>query len=60
MLIDFDWCGTHEINRYPSGLNDLSSIGWHEGVMWNGVMSMEHNTFMLKAMQPDHSMDWSH
>ena len=59
MLIDFDWCGTHGIDRYPSSLNDLSSISWHEGVVRNGVMSMEHDTFMLKAMQPDHSMDWS-
>jgi RIO-like serine/threonine protein kinase len=59
MLIDFDWCGTHGIDRYPSSLNDLSSIGWHEEVVRNGIMYMEHDTFMFKAMQPDHLMDWS-
>lgn len=59
MLIDFDWCGTHGIDRYPSTLNDLSSIDWHEGVVRNGVMSMEHDIFMLKAMKPDLSMEWS-
>ncbi|KAK2467220.1 hypothetical protein APHAL10511_000769 [Amanita phalloides] len=59
MFIDFDWCGKHRIGRYPSSLNDLSSIGWHEGAVWNGIMYMEHDTFMLEAMQPGHSMDWS-
>lgn len=52
MLVDFDWCGTHGVDRYPSSLNDLSSIGWHEGVVRNGVMRMEHDTFMLRALQP--------
>jgi hypothetical protein len=36
----------------------LQPIRWHEGVVRNGVMSLEHDIFMLKAMQPDHSMDW--
>lgn len=59
MLVDFDWCGKHGIGRYPSSLNDSSSIGWHGGVVRNGIMYMEHDTFMLEAMQPGHSMDGS-
>jgi hypothetical protein len=57
MLVDFDWCGTHATDRYPPRLNDSRSITWHPDVARNGVMSMEHDVFMLKAMQPDHSMD---
>jgi aminoglycoside phosphotransferase len=59
MLIDFDWCGSHATDRYPSSLNDSFSIRWHQGVARNGIMHMEHNVFMLKAMQPAHSIDLS-
>ena len=58
MLVDFDWCGMDGMDRNPPSLNDSSSIGWDEGVARNGVMRMEHNTFMLEAMRPtDHEMD---
>jgi serine/threonine protein kinase len=50
MLVDFDWCGKHGIGRYPSSLNDLSSIEWHEGAVRNGIMYMEHDTFMLEGI----------
>lgn len=53
MLVDFDWCGKHGIGRYPPSLNDLSCIEWHEGAVRNGIMYMEHDAFMLEAMQPD-------
>lgn len=59
MLIGFDLCGKHGIGGYPSSLNDLSSIEWHEGAVQNGIVYMEHDTVMLEAMQPGHSMDWS-
>ncbi len=61
MLVDFDWCGNHGIDRYPLSLNDLDSIGWHGGVVRNGIMLMEHDTFMLEAMRPPENflMDWS-
>jgi len=60
MLVDFDWCGKDGIHRYPSSLNDSSSIDWHEGAVRNGIMRMEHDTFMLEAMRPpDYVMDWS-
>jgi serine/threonine protein kinase len=60
MLVDFDWCGIDGIDRYPPSLNDSSAIGWAEGVARNGVMRVEHDTFMLEAMRPpDHAMDWS-
>jgi serine/threonine protein kinase len=52
VLVDFDWCGLHGMDRYPSSLNDFSDIKWHGGVVRNGLMLMEHDVFMLEAMQP--------
>jgi len=52
MLVDFNWCGKYGIGRYPSSLNNTSSIEWHGGVVRNGIMYIEHDIFMLEAMQP--------
>ncbi|KAF9512706.1 hypothetical protein BS47DRAFT_1043884 [Hydnum rufescens UP504] len=62
MLIDFDWCGEDNSARYPPDLNDTADIRWHSGVARNGLMSIEHDKFMLDAMRPDPngSMDLSH
>jgi serine/threonine protein kinase len=60
ILIDFDWCGMDTTNRYPPSLNDVHSIAWHPEVARNGIMSMDHDIYMLNAMKPGHPMDLSH
>jgi len=50
MLVDFDWCGKGMIDRYPLGLNDSGSIAWHRGVKRNGIMSIDHDIFMLEQL----------
>jgi hypothetical protein len=44
-LVDFDWCGRHELGRYPITLND--ELNWHPGVKRNGIMSRDHDNWML-------------
>ncbi|KAG8767681.1 hypothetical protein FRC12_006108 [Ceratobasidium sp. 428] len=46
MLVDFDWCGTHGVSRYPIAMN--KEVRWAEGVEPGGVMKMEHDDAMLK------------
>ncbi|KAG8772332.1 hypothetical protein FRC12_003117 [Ceratobasidium sp. 428] len=46
MLVDFDWCGTHGVSRYPIAMN--KEAHWAEGVEAGGVMKMEHDDAMLK------------
>ena len=59
MLIDFDWCGEHNIDHYPPSLNDSSDISWHSGVLRNGVMSIDHDKHILDAMHPADLMELS-
>ncbi|KAF9502793.1 hypothetical protein BS47DRAFT_1273877, partial [Hydnum rufescens UP504] len=50
MLLDFDWCGEDNSARYPPDLNNTADICWYSGVVRNGLMSIEHDKFMLDAM----------
>ncbi|KAH9159154.1 hypothetical protein EDB89DRAFT_1866142, partial [Lactarius sanguifluus] len=56
LLINFDWCGTHEEQTYPVSLNDArdmtNRINWHPEVERGGIMKKEHDTFMLRGMKP--------
>lgn len=48
MLVDFDWCGEDEQGRYPSALNDnANGIKWHPDVERKGVLSKDHDIWML-------------
>jgi serine/threonine protein kinase len=47
-LVDFDWCGIHESGRYPITLNDNENeMKWHPDVERNGIMSRDHDNWML-------------
>jgi hypothetical protein len=49
MLVDFDWCGTHEGSRYP-GLMNTVEIVWPAGVDRGRVMMKDHDIAMLDAL----------
>ena len=36
MLVDFDWAGPHDVDRYPATLNILG--GWAEAVFPHAIM----------------------
>jgi serine/threonine protein kinase len=54
MLIDFDWCGTHEEGTYPISLSHhaIGGIEWHPDVKRGGRMAKEHDIFRLNTMKP--------
>jgi RIO-like serine/threonine protein kinase len=49
-VVDFDWSGENEIHRYPYFMND--EISWPGGVGENATMKFDHDTQMLKRMEP--------
>ncbi|CAG8796520.1 27507_t:CDS:2, partial [Dentiscutata erythropus] len=46
MLIDFDWCGKHEVDKYPSSLN--MSIQWPTNVKPGTFLMKEHDIYWLE------------
>ncbi len=51
LLIDFDWCGKDEEARYPDDINlEPGEIDWHEGVRRGGIITKEHDKYMLKVL----------
>lgn len=50
-VVDFDWSGEHEIQRYPYFMND--TIRWPDKVGDNATMKFEHDLEMLNRMAPD-------
>ena len=50
MLVDFDWVGTHDSDRYPASLDD-SLPDWALGVRRYGIMDKEHDTAMLVRLR---------
>ncbi|KAF8599125.1 hypothetical protein BDV93DRAFT_609465, partial [Ceratobasidium sp. AG-I] len=49
MLVDFDWCGTHEEVTYPFGMNQVD-IRWPAGAEKGAVIRKEHDLAMLERM----------
>lgn len=48
-LIDFDWCGKHEMDKYPSSLN--MSIQWPTNVKPGTFLMKEHDIYWLGKLQ---------
>ncbi|KIO16990.1 hypothetical protein M407DRAFT_229930 [Tulasnella calospora MUT 4182] len=49
MLVDFDWAGKENEQRYPPVLNP--DIKWPEGVEEGGIIKMEHDDRMLELLK---------
>ena len=46
-LVDFDWCGKQGEARYPADINIGAKIKWHDDVHREGLITEEHDTYML-------------
>lgn len=51
MLVDFDWCGKVGEARYPVDINLDGEIDWHKGVVRGGKLEIEHDLYLLKALE---------
>ena len=51
MLIDFDWVGEHQVDRYPASWNNDGR--WAPGVKRRGLMDKAHDAYMLENLQRD-------
>jgi hypothetical protein len=49
MLVDFDWAGSHDIDRYSATLN--IHAGWAEGVSPYGFMQKEHDLWQMARLR---------
>lgn len=49
MLIDFDWCGRHNTDRYPPNLN--KSIPWPTNVKPTSCLDKEHDLYWLRKLK---------
>ncbi|KAG8899094.1 hypothetical protein FRC01_010673, partial [Tulasnella sp. 417] len=49
MLVDFDWAGKENEQRYPPSLNP--DIEWPEGAVGWGLIRMEHDDRMLELLK---------
>jgi serine/threonine protein kinase len=49
MLVDFDWAGSHDIDRYSATLNPDG--GWADGVSQYGIMRKEHDLWQLNRLK---------
>ena len=49
MLVDFDWAGSHDIDRYSATLNIHG--GWAEGVSPYGLMRKEHDLWQMARLR---------
>ncbi|KIM25769.1 hypothetical protein M408DRAFT_73816 [Serendipita vermifera MAFF 305830] len=52
-LVDFDWCGKENVDRYPATLNDTGAIVWAKGVRRGALMRKEHDLEMLDRLKSD-------
>ncbi|KAJ1307067.1 hypothetical protein OPQ81_008046 [Rhizoctonia solani] len=47
-LIDFDWCGKHQVDRYPFDMN--KNIPWASGVGPGALLDKRHDIEMRKSL----------
>ena len=52
LFIDFDWCGEHDMDKYPISLNEDPDIKWHPDVRPGSTMRTNHDIHMLNHMRP--------
>jgi serine/threonine protein kinase len=48
-LIDYDWCGVHQVDKYPFIIGD--AIEWASGVGPLAVMHKDHDLYMLQRLE---------
>ena len=48
-LIDYDWCGVHQVDQYPFIIGD--AIEWASGVGPLAIMHKDHDLYMLKRLE---------
>jgi hypothetical protein len=48
-LIDFDWCGIHNKDRYPPSMN--LNIEWPSGASPNSLLHKDHDIYWIKNLQ---------
>ncbi|KAM6489346.1 hypothetical protein JOM56_015247 [Amanita muscaria] len=48
-LIDYDWCGVHQVDRYPFIIGD--AIEWANGVGPLAMMDKDHDLYMLDRLE---------
>lgn len=51
-LIDFDWCGEHQISRYPVTFDHQNGIPWHANAGAHTLMMKDHDNHMLRHLNP--------
>ena len=49
MLVDFDWAGSHDVDRYSATLNILG--GWAETVFPHAIMRKEHDLWQMEPLK---------
>jgi hypothetical protein len=53
VLVDFDWCGKHNNDKYPSCMN--MNIKWPQGVEPHATLQKAHDSDFLGRIQDDFS-----
>ena len=48
-LVDFDWCGVDNVDKYPFTIDE--SIPWAEGVGPREIMRKDHDRYMLRQLK---------
>jgi serine/threonine protein kinase len=51
MLIDFDWCGKHNVDKYPSSMN--KELPWPTGAEPGALLKKEHDLYWLNLLDQD-------
>jgi hypothetical protein len=44
-LIDFDWCGKHNVDEYPSSMN--KKLSWPSGAQPGALLKKDHDLYWL-------------
>lgn len=51
MLVDFDWCGKADEDKYPPTLNDDLRCNWHSEVRGGGIMRKTHDDHLFDSLR---------
>ncbi|RIB19165.1 hypothetical protein C2G38_2015932 [Gigaspora rosea] len=49
MLIDFDWCGKHDVDKYPPSMN--KNLSWPPGAKPCALLKKEHDIHWLNLLR---------
>ncbi|RIA94123.1 hypothetical protein C1645_690128, partial [Glomus cerebriforme] len=51
ILVDFEWCGKHNTDRYPVTMS--TEISWPEGARPGGLLMRAHDDHWLQVLRHD-------